>query len=99
MTSSPATLCCLGRGYAELRLNGVLRSSASGLVPVPATTTDRLRSRDQGAQPHASRRVPCDDVAEVVHAKVQPAEAYKHNQKRRPTHHAHASLPGSKGEH
>src|SRR5215203_5871818 len=29
MTSSPATLCRLGRGYAELWLNGVLRSSTS----------------------------------------------------------------------
>src|SRR5215204_145565 len=29
-TTPPAVLCPLGRGYAELRHNGVLRSSASG---------------------------------------------------------------------
>ena len=32
MTSSPATFCRWGRGYAELRLNGVLRSSGSFFV-------------------------------------------------------------------
>src|SRR5829696_10246391 len=88
-----------GQGTTELRRDGVLRSSASRLVPVLATTTDRLRSRDQGAQPYPSRGVSRDDVAEVVHPKVHTAEAYKHHQKCRSAHHRHTSLPGSQGEH
>src|SRR5215212_11075237 len=56
-------------------LDGVLRSSALWLVPeLLATTAHRLRPRDQGAQPYPSRGVSRDDVAEVVHPKVHPAE-------------------------
>ena len=42
MTSSPATLCRWGRGYAELRLNGVLRSSPeNGQAPPRALAAAR----------------------------------------------------------
>src|SRR5215218_10917867 len=69
----------------------ILGSSASGhLVLVPATTPNCLRSRDQGAQPYPSRCVSGDDVAEVVHAKVHPADADQHHHKRRRVH----AVPG-----
>src|SRR5215208_994176 len=84
----------------ELPLYGVLRSSALWLVPeLLATTAHRLRPRDQSAQPYPSRGVSRDDVAEVVHAQVHPAEAYKHHQKRRTADHRHASLPSPKPEY
>jgi hypothetical protein len=86
--------------FCELRLNGVLRSSALWLVPeLLAITAHRLRPRDQGAQPYPSRGVSRDDVAEVVHPKVHTAEAYKHHQQRRSADHRHASLPASQGDH
>src|SRR5215204_7335513 len=90
---------CVEVEFCEVRHNGDLRSSACGLVPVLATTPDRLRSRDQGAQPYPSRGVSRDDVAEVVHAKVHTAEACKHHQKCCPKYHPTARLPASQGEH
>src|SRR5215208_878359 len=67
LVKASSSTCVEGK-FCELRRDGVLRSSGSGLVPMSLAATDRLGARDQGAQPHPSRRVPCDNVAEVVHA-------------------------------